>query len=209
MKSLKKLGFKKSTFIFLLIFFLGFTEGNAQRFPSQLWHNGFLITAKKDTVKGLVKYDMEANSLQVKSAKKVYSFSSHTILLAEIYDETVENRRRFYSIPYEINNGYKTRILFELLFEGPLSLLAREEIVQETTTTPNFGGPQLVRDRLKHNFYFLDNKGNVQFYNGKRAELLDLLSKKSNSLKSFIKDNKLKTDEIRDLIRIIAFYNSI
>ena len=100
-------------------------------------------------------------------------------------------------------------MLFELLFEGPVSLLVREEIVQETANTNNFGGPQLVRDRLKYNFFFLDNKGNIQFYNGRRSELIDFMSRKASSVKSFIKENKLKTDEVRDLIRIVAFYNSI
>lgn len=209
MKFLKKLDCKKLILFLLVFIFSVSVKSHAQQFASQLWHQGYVITVKKDTVRGLVKYDMEANSIQVKTKQKVFSFSSHSILISEIFDETVGNNRKFYSIPYELNSGFKTRMLFELLLEGPVSLLAREEIVQETATTNNFGGPQLVRDRLRYNFFFLDNKGEIQFYNGRRSELIDFMSKKGGLVKSFIKENKLKTDEVRDLIRIVAFYNSI
>ena len=209
MKFLKKLDYKRLILLFLVFTFSFSIKTIAQQFPSQLWHQGYVITVKKDTVRGLIKYDMEANSIQAKTKQKVFSFSSHSILISEIFDETVGNNRMFYSIPYELNSGFKTRMLFELLLEGPVSLLAREEIVQETATTNNFGGPQLVRDRLRYNFFFLDNKGEIQFYNGKRSDLISFMSRKGGLVKSFIKENKLKTDEVRDLIRIVAFYNSI
>jgi len=210
MKYLKILGFRYQKIVMLSILMV-FTSGfvAAQQFSSQFWHKGFIITAKNDTVRGEIKYDMEANSLQVKGKQKVYSFSSHNVLLCEIYDLSIENTRRFYSMPYEIRRDYKTRVLFELLYEGPLSLLTREEIVQETVPTASVYGGSVVRSRLKFYYFFLDNKGKIQYYTGKKADLLSIMGRKSGQVKSFIKQNKLKTDEVRDLIRIVAFYNSI
>ena len=49
----------------------------------------------------------------------------------------------------------------------------------------------------------------MSYFNGSKKELLNILSKKRNDLQSFIKSNKLKTDELSDLVKIIAFYNSI
>ncbi|MEL7145533.1 MAG: hypothetical protein AAFO69_04125 [Bacteroidota bacterium] len=181
----------------------------SQQFPSQMWHKGYVITAKKDTVVGEVKYDMVANSVQVKTKTKAFSFSSHNLLLCEFLDVTIETKRRFYAMPYEVSKGFKARMLFELLFEGPTSLLSREEIVQETTPNNSIYGGTISRNRLKYYYYLLDNKGRIRYFNGKKPELLALLRDKAGPLKTFIKQNKLKTDEVRDLIRIIAFYNSI
>ena len=211
MKYSRKSDCKKLLILLLFLFLAVLPEVSAQQFPSQFWHPGYVVTAKKDTVKGHVKYDMLANSLQLKTDSKVLSFSSHSVIYCEIYDVTIDNTRRFYSIPYELNKGFKSRILFELLFEGPTSLLSREEIVQEVINNGvNTNGViPVVRDRLKYHFYFLNNKGDIQYYSGRRSDLLDLLGEKSASMKSFIRDNRLKTDEVRDLIRIIAFYNTI
>lgn len=205
---------KRSVYKYIAVFFLVFlfaaTTVSAQEFSFQFWHPGSVVTIKKDTLKGEIKYDMEANSVQVRTPEKVHSFSSHSLIYCEFYDKTIDNTRKLYSIPYEVNKGFKSRILFELLFEGPTSLLSREKVVQETINSgPNFGGMPLVRDRLLIHFFFLNNKGEIRYYSGKRTDLLELMGKKSSSVKSFIRQNKLKTDEVRDLIRIIAFYNSI
>ena len=201
---------KKSVIVYLLAcLVLWSSDGLAQQFPSEMWHKGFVLTAQRDTVVGEIKYDMVANSIQVRARKKDYSFSSHNLLLCEFLDATIDSKRRFYSMPYELQKGFKARVLFELLFEGPTSLLSREEIVRETTPTNNIYGGPISRNRLKYDYYLLDNKGSIRYFSGRRQDLLALLSDKSRELKSFIKQNKLKTDEVRDLIRIIAFYNSI
>ncbi|MGB3465933.1 MAG: hypothetical protein WBA74_11715, partial [Cyclobacteriaceae bacterium] len=199
MKYSKKSACKYLLSLLGILFLTLFTEAHAQRFSSDFWHPGFIVTAKQDTVRGELKYDMETNSIQLKGDGKIYSFSSHTILICEFYDKTIDNTRRFYSMPYEINKGFKSRVLFELLFEGPTSLLSREEIVQEATNAVgNFGGPgsTIMRDRLKYIFFFLNNKGEIQYYSGKRSELLELMGKKASMVKSFIRQNKLKTDEV-------------
>jgi len=190
-------------------FFAITTVKAQQNIDNQVWHKGFLITTKRDTVKGKVRYDHKDNSIQVLGKKNIQSFSSHNILMSQIYDENAGINRRFYSMPFEINRGFKTKVLFELLYEGPLSLLSREEIIQEPVNNTSFYGTPVYRDRVRYSYFFLDDKGKIMSFNGKRSELLQLMGKKSNKIKTFIKENRLKSDQVRDLIRITAFYNSI
>ncbi|MEQ9302490.1 MAG: hypothetical protein RJQ14_01140, partial [Marinoscillum sp.] len=118
--------------------------------------------------------------------------------------------RQFYSIPYNVNYNYKIPIIFEVLYEGPLSLMAREAIVQENVSNNSaYWGGSFLMDVVSYTYYFLDKEGNMDVFTGKKADLLEIMSKHSRDVKDFIKQNKLKTDEIRDLIRITAFYNSI
>ncbi len=191
----------------LLVFFAG--QMLAQQFPSQIWHKGFVVSQEGDTISGKVKYDMETNSVQVNMEFQMVSLSSHNTLYFKIYDKTVGNYREFYSIPYEIKPQYRTRIFFELLYEGPLTLLSREEITQETVPSTSIYGSSYVREKLTHNFYFLDNKGNIAYFSGKKNDLFMIMAKKERKIKDFMKNNRLKSDEVRDLIRVTAFYNSI
>lgn len=162
-------------------------------------------------MRGQIKYDLEANIVSLIQGGKVKTFSSHKIYYFEINDSILNTIRQFYSIPYNVNYGYEIPILFELLYEGPLSLLTRESLVQQSQTTgsPYWSGTSFPRTIIQYSFYFLNTKGKISYYSGKKKDLFTILSKNQSDLKKYIKDNRLDTDDIRDLIRIAAFYNSI
>lgn len=184
---------------------------NAQQFSSQVFHDGYLVTNAKDSLKGKLKYDLETNNVTLVHSGKTYSFSSQKIFYFEILDEILNNYRQFYSVPYHINFDYKVPVFFEVLYEGKLSLLRRERIVARSAnnTSAYWGGGNMMRNTVEYTFFFLDSEGNIARYTGKRKELYRYLSDKEIDLKQFMKKNKLNTDRTSDLVRIVAFYNSI
>lgn len=192
----------------LLFFSASFLYG--QQFSSDLWHDGFLVTSDGDTLDGKIKYNMETNIVQVIRNARLTTFSSFKIFYFEFYDITVNNYRRFYTLPFSLRSDYKTPVIFELLYEGPVSLLSREMKVQRSvpSTNPYYSG-SVMQIQIEYSFYFVDKKGKMSYYTGKKNDLFAILPKNQSKLKKFIKDNKLRTDNIRDLVRITAFYNSI
>ncbi|MEO9967255.1 MAG: hypothetical protein ABJF11_15760 [Reichenbachiella sp.] len=184
----------------------------AQEFSSRTFHKGWLVTDSQDTVRGDLKYDMESNAVQIIVEKeRVNTYSSKKILYFEIYDSILKAYRQFYAIPYQVESNYKVPILFEVLYEGKISLLVREKIV--ITTDPYsqayFNGPSATSERLSFTYYFVDTEGKMVMYNGKKNHLFEILDKNSAKVKEYVKSNKLKTDEMRDIVRITAFYNSL
>ncbi len=193
-----------------LIALSGFVQ--AQYFPSEYWHDGWVVTDEDDTLRGEIKYDLPNDLVQVKNVERINTFSSRKILYIEFYDKTTENYRQFYSLPYAVNYDYKVPMLFELLYEGELSLLTREAIIQETVPSVQsyaLSGYNQTRQRLDYSFYFLDKKGNIKLYGGKKPELQDAMRDRWPEVRTFMKKNRLSTDKIRDLVRIVAFYNSV
>ncbi len=185
---------------------------NAQYFPSEYWHDGWVVTDEDDTLRGEIKYDLPNDIVQVKGRDRINTYSSRKIVYLEFYDKTTENYRQFYSLPYAVNYDYKVPMLFELLYEGELSLLTRESIIQETVPAMqsySLNGYNQTRQRLDYSFYFLDKKGNIRLYNGKKPELQDAMRDRWSDVKPFMKKNRLSPDKIRDLVRIVAFYNSV
>ena len=183
----------------------------AQQFSSEVFHEGFLVTTDKDTIKGSLKYDLDANTLILFNKGKTHTFSSHKVFYFEIFDSILDNYRQFYSIPYTVNINYKIPVFFELVYEDKLSLLAREHIVSQTVNTSSayWGGGNTTRMVIRYSYYFLDSDGKITYFSGKKKELLDFMRKKQTDVKKFMKDNKLDPDEMADLVRITAFYNSI
>lgn len=196
---------------FIIILFTSSVAALGQRFSSEVFHKGFLVTSQKDTLQGSIKYDLEANVLTVVGKGKTKSFSSQKVFYFEIFDEILENYRQFYSIPYNVNFDYKIPVFFEVVYEGKLSLLRREQIVVRSVnnTSAYWGGGSVRQTVIEYSYFFLDDKGKITFFNGKKKDLLRFMSKKQTEVRQFIKENRLETDRSSDLVRITAFYNSI
>ena len=200
--------------LFLVLFMLVGTQVVGQNFPSEMWHKGQMVLVNEDTLLGKLKYDMEREIVQVQTAEKFYTFSSKQIFYFEIFDETVEFQRRFYTIPYGLVSNYKTPVIFEVLLEGNISILAREKIGVKTSQLNSYSyryspNSTYSREVLTYDYYFVDKTGNITQYSMKKKDLLYVLRKREGAVNKFIKANNLHVDRRSDLIRIISFYNGI
>ncbi len=168
------------------------------------------MTNKKDTIKGDIKYNVEANLITMIVNDKARTYSSQKVFYFEIFDKILNNYRQFYSIQFQVNYNYKIPIFFEVVYEDRVSLLRRERIITRSanTTSAYWGEGNFLRPFLEYSYYFLDDKGKISFFSGRKKDLLVYMSDKQSSVKKFIKDNKLNTERATDLVKITAFYNS-
>ena len=83
-----------------LFFFLFFISNviYSQKFPSDIWHKGLLVTNEGDTIKGNLKYDFELQSIQLDDGETLKAFNVNNLFFFEIYDETIRDYRQFYSL---------------------------------------------------------------------------------------------------------------
>lgn len=187
----------------------------AQEFSSRIWHEGYIVTIERDTISGDIKYDMPTNSVQVLATlggkKKILTYSSKKLMYFKIFDAHLKDYRQFYSIPYNLRSDYKAPVLFEVLYEGPMTLLLRERIVLETDPYQSFtyGGGTATTERLLFTYYFVDRSGKIVLYEGQKDEIYEILKKHEGKVREYVRKNKLRTDQMRDLVRITAFYNSL
>jgi hypothetical protein len=197
-----------SLFSFFLLIIICSSQA---QFSSEQWHKGYLVTTDQDTLSGKIKYNMETNIIQFQRRNNLKAYSSFNVLYFEIFDKILQNYRQFYTLPYALKSNYKTPIIFELLYEGGLSLLAREKIVQETVSAMPYSpmmGP-VRQNALRYDYFFLEKNGEMIYFTGNKNDLLRIMGDKRREVRNFMKSNKLKPDVMRDLIRITSFYNSI
>ncbi len=194
-----------------------------QDFPSEMWHGGKVVLLSEDTIVGKIKYDFQNNIVQVNIGNSVQTFSARKIHYFEIFDETIESYRHFYALPYHVQSNYQVPLIFEVLYEGELTLLCREEIVTESVQQLNsypyspygnfgpYGGNPYnqSRNRLNYKYYFLDKRNGIRNYNMKKNELLSFFKKYQQQVKKYMKKNNLKHDRMRDLVRLTAYYNAL
>jgi hypothetical protein len=194
-------------FVFVIGFLIALTV-HAQQWPSELWHEGKILLESGDTLRGLVKYDMQQDLIQFNNNKSIEAFTARKVLFFEIFDQTINQYRQIYSLPFTTANGYKTPIFFELLSEGKLTLLARESIEYRTYSSPYYFG-SYNRLVLVYRFYFLNEKGVITEFKGKKSDLLDMMGKYAKEVENFMRVNKLNIDDRHGFTKVIAYYNSL
>jgi len=182
----------------------------AQRFSSELWHEGRLVTFEGDTIRGQIKYDMEGQSVQVTTdGNRIQAFSPRNILTFELYDELIEAYRIFYILPYRSQSGYKAPFIFELSYEGPYMSLLRSENIELVVRSLPYMYSSTTREELVYTYYFLDRDGNIEEFNGKKSDINRIFRDRSAEMRRFIKDERLKLNRLDHLVRICSYYNSI
>lgn len=181
----------------------------AQTWPFELWHEGKIVLAEGDTLKGMVKYDLQQDLVQYTyndSQPEVYT--ARKILFFEIFDEMVHRYRRFFTLPFSTSQGYKAPIFFELLEEGKMTLLCREFLEYKNQSSMYMNYSRLV---LSHKYFFLHENGEIEEFTGvRKSDLLDRMDKKkSDQVEKYIKLNRLRIEDKQDLTRIVDYYNSL
>lgn len=182
---------------------------HAQQWAFELWHEGRVVTTDGDTLKGLIKYDIQTDIIQFNypNTKKVEAFAPRKVIFFEIFDATIRQYRMFFSLPYSPSGTYGALAFFELLTEGKLTLLCREALEYRTYSSPYLYG-SFSRLVLVYKYFFMDDKGNIAEYSGKRADLMNRFGRYAPDVERFIRQNRLRLDERNDFIRVIEYYNS-
>lgn len=176
----------------------------------ELWHEGKVVLETGDTLRGQVKYDLQQDVIQFTDKKgTVEALTARKVLLCEIFDKTEGQYRQFYSLPYSTSSGYRTPVFFELIGEGKLTVLARERLENQTMNSPYYYGGMYSRTVLVNQYYLLKENGSITEISTRKSDFLDLFGKHTDHMNDYMKDNKLRLDEKRDLVTIIKYYNSL
>ena len=193
--------------VLLLMLLAG--PASAQRWPSDLWHEGKIIMTDGDTITTLVKYDLEKDIVQyARTEENVVVLSARKVLWFEIFDQTVKAYRQFFALPYSTGGSYRSPVFFELLAEGKITLLSREALEYRSVPVGHYGA-SYSRLVLVYRYFLMNEEGDINPFTGKKHELLDMMGKNADVVEKYIRANRLKVEEKSDFARIIAYYNSL
>ncbi len=200
----------------LSLFFVCVTfVGLGQEFSKDAWHEGEITLFNGESYTGLIKYNLENNSLQLRLPNNVVkTYSSHNTESFEFLDFVSKMPRAFFSLPYQRTVGYDSPVFFELLADGnKVALLNRESVIQRSTPmysyglgTPMFSNVPVLVDSY---FFLVKKDGRVVKFTDKKDDLLALLHDKREKISSFMQEKKTDVTRRIDLMQVIDYYNSL
>lgn len=177
-------------------------------FSFEHWHKGYLILEGGDTLKGQVKYNLQADLVQFQNQNQIETFTARKVVFIEIFDALTHEYRRFFSLPYAAQGGYKSPVFFELLAEGEMTLLSRETLEYRTYSSFYYYG-SYTRLVLVFKYYLLDRNGEIKEFVGKKSDWLYAMGNKGDNVQKYAKSNRLDFDVKSDLTKIVEYYNSL
>ncbi|CAN5913352.1 hypothetical protein BH24BAC1_BH24BAC1_17160 [soil metagenome] len=220
---------------FVLTFLLawggtGLLPAQAQGALISEWPRGMVVLNDGDTIRGPLTYYRAEDLIQVQAPDgsvqafapvNVYAFtvSSGRNARRQVFRTHMWNRGKDYS-------DFKSPAFFEQLSrEGQYSLVKRESVVRRDMNQEMMFrrgmyrydpymmgapmmGPRFV-EQVKDHFFLLSPDGKIQALRNPKKDLLSAFDDKSRQVKSFIKENNITFTTSQDLIRVIAFYNSL
>ena len=195
--------------IFFICFgLLGMFQANAQKFSlnDAQWWRGQVVLEEEDTLNTLFQYNTETNSLRIKDSEgNIKIYSPKIVTSFSFNDPNWKQKRIFETFLYTKKvGGYETPMFFEILVNGKkMSCFVRE----------NYNASAWLNvQTLSKPFadYFLQTAdGSIYLYRGSTKDLIKLMEDRKEEMETFIKKNKLNTDLLGDLLRIVAYYNRI
>jgi hypothetical protein len=194
-----------------LFFAYFFTQAQTVKQKS---YQGTLVLENGDTLQGTLRYDFISDGLQLeRDSGKLLSFHASQLHHFSFEDPDVKIIRTFYALPVANSSTYESIRFFEVLYEGRLTLLARQRSVAEEIAEDTYTGERqgAIDERLESpfEFYFLKEGGVLQRYQPGRNKLFNYMDWRYREVKRYMRRNKLRDDYIADLVRITAYYNAL
>ena len=208
---------KNTFYLFVLLGFLQIcvSVAIAQNFSKDYWHKGEVYLFTEESVKGNIRYDLEQNNITVRTPdNKLRSYNASQVEQFWIQDELQKRVRYFYALPQVTKDDYRVLYFFELLTEGKITLLCRENFIirQMGYYSPYMwggwanGGSYVVQE---DDYFLLGSDGNVADVEEDREAIMKLFGKKKDVMELYLIDHNNKLRNREDLLQLIRYYNEV
>jgi len=168
---------------------------------NELFIDGRMILNTGQTFEGPIRYDIYADQIEFKNqANEIFTVQNPGIIRTVYLDSVKFN----YFEPGDFEN---VKGFYEILVLGNYSLYRKYQILLKN---PDAAGPGLYTSAAMFipqdsKYYIMDPDDNFREINNKKDLLI--AGRNTGELEKFIKDNKIKVKEEKDLIRVTGFLN--
>lgn len=204
---------KKLTILLLALLLIPF-HGMAQDFSANVWHSGIIDLTSGESVTGQLKYNLKDEQVLLVVNNQVRAYPVNKVESFQIKDALSDQARIFFSIPHTLNNNYNRNHFFELLSEGQMSLLSRQEIVMrkvryDVTNGYLYSNRNYPVPHEEENYFLMNSEGEIAACGNTNKDVIEFFSKYEKEIKAFIRSNKLDVSFRYDMVHVVEYYNSL
>ncbi|MEZ5199131.1 MAG: hypothetical protein R2764_22935 [Bacteroidales bacterium] len=164
------------------------------------------VILKDNTVKEnlSIRYNIYTQQMQFIQNSDTLAFGNPVEIASVVFDGRTFIFSSFYCND-QVKQGY-----FEVMCGGECKLLLHRCIKYKYVEECSDPNTEFVKEEyfLGKKFYILRNDQPAIVLPNKKNDVVDLLSNSNVDIKSYIRENKIKINQEKDLIKLFHFYNS-
>ncbi|MDN5212449.1 hypothetical protein QQ020_10350 [Fulvivirgaceae bacterium BMA12] len=196
-------------FILLIIFWLA---GHAGLSRDLNWYEGTVIFVNQTQKTGELHLNMDLGLLLIKESNGIKTFPAFKVKYVELYDDKMAKMRSFISLPYKSSRFNQASNLFEVVLQGELFVLRRQQntfdMVLETNLTGKYPNPNPF-DKEHYVYYLYDGFQLTKLRHLNKKRLSSLVEKYGIEVDSYAKRKRINYKDTFGRIQVIAYYNAI
>lgn len=185
----------------------GFARSNL-RMPVEYWDQGEATLVSGEKVAGKIFYEFDKELVLIAGGDRIMTFTSRQIRYFVIYDRKAGVERVFFSAPLQKDGQSRRYYFFEKLTDGEIALLRKPRLRQD-----NFGlfmSPAVEPDAGLSAFdYYYFHHGELLRIRKLKKDLVALMNRHHHKVENFIEKNGLRLNRIRDIEKIVKYYNRL
>jgi hypothetical protein len=182
-----------SKVIMLILFLVSIEEASSITLD---WYEGALVLKHDEVLKGQISVNLVYDIALFKSGDRLLVFPAHKIESIHYYDPKAKVNRKFTSIQEKVN-AFTAHYLYEIVLVGEISVL-RKRISLLVDLEDNRGS---------YRYFARVGEENLELHQFK-SRIFPYLNKTCDSLKEYIRENRLELNNRMHAIQIIDYYNN-
>ena len=196
--------------ISVLFFSTHFSFSNTLRLRQDSWYEGYIITAYDSVIPGKLNVKMDFDAAVVRIDGQELVFPSNEIKRVVYYDPSLETPRTFQCIR-DINKGWVTSRLYEIVMTGQIQLVSRP-IAYKSGRKSSYGEKtdscsKETEYALNHKYYFFDGKTLLPIRNFRKAVLPIFSKYYPKNMAEFVNKHNLNINRFEDQLQIVKHFN--
>lgn len=162
----------------------------------EIWNTGTVVLANGKVIQGETAVKLDCHAVLFRRGEEVMALPAHKILSVSFFDSFEESLRKYVSLQMAVGALTKYE-LFEVLVEGSVSILRREQI----------GWSSVNLDFIDFDYFVLHDNHLLPLHKFRKDVYPDLAANESLELRKFVKENRLSPNKLLDIVKIANHYN--
>lgn len=190
-----------------------------EMYEAQEWHHGKVVLATGESLYGTIVYHPKQDVVQVElNDGAISSFSPVNVSHFVVKDKYSGKPQVFRSLFWNLgktNTDFKKPVFFEQLNHGTISLIKRQVSMRNNDNGNGYyvdvNNPLWydTSEEVKESYYALLPDGEIVTLRNVRKDLLRLFGKKADTVKQFVRSNKLDFAKTNELVIIVNYFNTL
>jgi hypothetical protein len=198
-------------YLFLFLFFIFSTIHIFAISKEKGWNRGVIVLHSGEIIQGDLCYDQHLEVVQCQSEGITKAYTALQVKYFRYQDQHMGIERKFIPVAFSPTSDYKHDAFFEVVTDGPITLLRKHSRWKHLTANPGFMrvNPELGFSNQVIGFeYYVQQSEGLRKVKKFRKEFFPAIMREyGEKVNQFVRKNQLKLFMMASQIIVVQYYN--